>query len=229
MMAVMGAGAGVGSDGVADREPEAVGRGHGELILLCQQQHTHEDRPRFIGGGGKGHLLDHFAEIAHLELHGAVQVHRLTGREFLGVDALDVVGGRAAAHVERLCALVEGEHHLVRREGADQIEEGASRDRSGAGLLDARRDPAADAELEIGGGEAQAPFRGIDEDVAEDRERGARRYGAGDEAEAVCELLLWDGGFHDVALLGMSCCRSITLEPRAGTASGVGSVAGVHP
>ena len=68
MMALMGRGSGGGELGLAHGEPETVGGGQGDLVVLGGQQHAGQHRAGFVGGGGKGHLLDHLFEIRHVEL-----------------------------------------------------------------------------------------------------------------------------------------------------------------
>ena len=144
---------------------------------------------------------------------GAFQVRGRQRRELLGVDALDVVGGGAAAHVQRLGAGVERQQHLLRGQRVHQVRECAGRHGGGAMLLDARRDPARDAQLQVGGRELQPALVGGDQDIAQHGQRGARRYRAGDQAEAVGEFLLRDRGFHLLALFVGMMLQYIISQP----------------
>ncbi len=99
------------------------------------------------------------------------------GRELLGVDALDVGVGGAAAHVQGLGGGVQVQADLLLRQGAHQVGEGARRDGGGAFLFDLGADPAGDAQFQVGGRQAQAAFIAGDQDVRKHRQGAARRNG----------------------------------------------------
>ena len=85
---------------------------------------------------------------------------------------------------------------LVGGQGADQVGEGARRDGGGAFLLDLGADPAGDAQLQVGGGKAQAPFIGGDQDIGQHGQGAAGGYGTRDDAQAMRQIFLQDGYFH---------------------------------
>ena len=94
-------------------------------------------------------------------------------REFARADALDIRVGHAAAHVDRLRRFVEQQINALRREVADQFGEGLRRERDRAGAIHLRADVGRDAHFQIGRGKLQASIFGCQQDVRQNRQRGA--------------------------------------------------------
>ena len=178
-----GARGGVLDGRFAHRDAEAVGGGQRNFVAVDRDHHALQHRAGFLGRGGKSHLLNHLAEVGDFKFDSVGEVGHRHGRKFVGVDAFDVGVAAAGAHIERLRARVERQLHLLGRQRADQIDEGARRHGDRALLCVLRRDPAGDAEFEVGGREAQPVFTiGGDQDVGQHGQRAARGNGARNHA-----------------------------------------------
>ena len=89
------------------------------------------------------------------------------------VDVGDTLSGQGAVRVLG----VTGGELPVREQVGDELLEQARGDGDRAVVLDLGRDPAVDADLQVGGGQAQLAAARFEQDVAQHRERAARRDG----------------------------------------------------
>ncbi|RLC60729.1 MAG: hypothetical protein DRI48_11585 [Chloroflexi bacterium] len=103
--------------------------------------------------------------------------------------------------VERLRAHDQLHIHLLRRQGVDQVNEGASRDCDRTFFLYLGSNPARDPHLQIGGGEFEPPGVGGQEYVTKHRERGTRGNRSPNYAQAFRQVFLQASNLHKFSLL----------------------------
>ena len=82
------------------------------------------------------------------------------------------------------------EQDVVVGQRVDQVGQQARRHGDRALVCDLRADPAGDAQLQVGGRQAQAALIGGEQDVAEHRQGAARRNGPRNHAQSMRQLLL---------------------------------------
>ena len=185
----------------AHRQAEAIGGGEGQLIVAYAGEDAGEDRARIIGRGGEDGMGDHRLQLGGV--HDDRRVASLGGwhaGELGGVHATQRRLARLAADFQPVGA-GRAERYLALWQRADELGQQARGDGGGSLLLCLGGDAAGDADLQVGGGEADAVALGGDEDRAEDRQGRACRDGMADGREALGEIGLFAGELHGGRLL----------------------------
>ena len=144
-----------------------VGGGHHQPLTLERDLNAGEGGAAFVGGGGKDNLIDHFAQAGCFQgdgaafqhfgcLFGAIAVvHRGHNGELGGVDAFDVGVDAATTQVQRLCTHRKLHVNALGRQAVDKFSQQTSRHGDRTFVFDAGANPAVDADLQVGGRQAQ--------------------------------------------------------------------------
>ena len=149
-----------------------------------------EDGAGVLEGGGEDDLADGVAQRLGGDAGDGALGGGGDGGEFARVGAVHGGVGAVAPDLDAGARLERPDADGLGFEGVDEVVEETGGDGDAALGLDLGADPGADADLEVGGGEFDASGVGGDEDVLGDGQRGARRDGALDDAEALPEVLL---------------------------------------
>ena len=176
-------------------EATAIGGNESELAVLKVEINAVEDVARLVGGLRVGDVAQHRGQLALLQGERLVVGRIGQFGEFLGADAHDAEIGAAGGDLDLVRgAGVEGDVHIGQfaHDGGQPLD----REGDGAAFLDLGLDFAADAEIEIRGGERDVVLVRLDQHVAEDGHGGFGPHDIEDLGQAVAEVVAIDLKFH---------------------------------
>jgi hypothetical protein len=187
----------------AHRQPESIGGSHGNVISFDSYQDTREHWTSVIHGGGENYLLDHLLDVDDIHLQALRRIGNRHGREFLGIDALQIGDGGTAVQIQGLGADIQNHFNLLVRKSAHQVSKSARWNGGRPFFYDFGADPTGDAHLQVGRRQAQPPSS-VATSTLFSTGKVLREDTARYDAQAASQVLLQDVYFHGGTPLSFS-------------------------
>ncbi|OBQ37216.1 MAG: hypothetical protein AN484_25180 [Aphanizomenon flos-aquae WA102] len=179
---------GAGELAFALGEAAAVGRDDRQLAFGEFEEHAVEDVAVLVGGLRVAHFAQHVAEVILVDRDGRLAGEIRDRRELVSRKTGDLEDGTAGGDLHAVLA-GEFDDGVAARKSANNGDEFLDRQGNATRRRDRGLDAAADAEIEVGGGQGDRVAFGFDEHVLEDRHRGAAPDDIGHAGEAVEKVI----------------------------------------
>lgn len=155
-------------------------------------------------GGDPGDPADQRAEFRLRDFHASRSFGHGQGGELLARQGVQVQLAAPGPELDSGVAVCGLDADLAVWEALDQVAQQGSGDSNGPFPADLHvcLGLDADAELEVGGGEAEASVLGLEQDALQDGERAALAGQAGNAVYGSRQCVSWDGELHGVLLQG---------------------------
>ena len=137
----------------AHRHAIGVGGGHREHAARELDEDTGEDGARIIARGGTQDALRRREEGAAIDAEGTTVIDLGQPRKVIGIIGVQRVAAGAAFEREQPGPVAGGEHDLLRRQMAHDVEQQPSRHDDATRLVHVGEELGPDGQLHVGGGE----------------------------------------------------------------------------
>ena len=206
--------------GRAHRHAIGVGGGHRQHAAREFDKDARQDRAGVVARGGAQDALRRLEEGLAVDPEGASVVDLRKPREVIGVVGVEGVLARAALQLEQARTISRGEHDLLRRQVADDVEQQPPRHDHAPRLVHVGEQLRPDGQLHVGGGELDRLLGGrrVDQHPRQDLDTRTLRHAPGHDLEVSEKVVLGAGDAHGARSLDGTAAHTATRPGRAAQA-----------
>ena len=183
---------------MAESQPEAVHRHHGEAVFVGLEEGAGVDRAALVVADGKNGLGNHGFQLGLGQGEGVLIFHRGQLGELLRVGAQDVELTGSTGDVDHIVVGLEGDD--VVRQLPDDLAEEPGGQHQGAGFADVGRNNGADAGVQIVAGEPQL-LSGLQQNALQSGNGALGGNGTGGGGDGGLQQGFFAGKFHICSVL----------------------------